>query len=130
MLNYWPIAAGIPVAIALLAMGAAPPGPPQPAAAGKRIFIRCAGCHSLSAQARPMTGPHLQAIVGRKVASVEGYTYSQALRTRNFRWDEARLDRWLSAPQAEIAGLCLPFTGLAKPADRAALIAYLKQPAS
>ena len=130
MWNYWPIATGMPVAIALLVMGAAPPGAPQAAPAGRRLFIRCAGCHVLSAQARPLTGPHLQGIVGRKVASAEGYNYSQALRARDFRWDEARLDHWLSAPQAEIAGLCLPFTGLAKPADRAALIAYLKQPAS
>ena len=130
MTNHWPIATGIAVVTAFFAMGGALVAQPMPAQAGKRIFIRCAGCHSLSDQARPMTGPHLHGIVGRKVASVEGYKYSQALRARNFRWDEPKLDQWLKAPQAEIAGLCLPFTGLAKPADRAALIAYLKQPAS
>lgn len=97
---------------------------------GKKHFIRCTACHSMSSEARPLTGPHLDGIVGRKVASVAGFTYSERLRGQDFTWDEVRLDRWLTAPQANFPGMCLPFTGLPKAEDRAAFIAYLKNPAS
>ncbi|HKY81354.1 MAG TPA: c-type cytochrome [Sphingobium sp.] len=116
-------------ALPLIAATAARGERPLPALAGKKHFIRCVACHSVSAASRPMTGPHLEGIVGRKAASVEGFHYTKILRTQTFLWDEQRLDRWLKAPQADFAGLCLPFTGLAKPEDRAALIAYLKNPA-
>ncbi|MDR2857953.1 MAG: c-type cytochrome [Novosphingobium sp.] len=102
---------------------------PSPAQTGRKLFIRCAACHSTSADARPLVGPHLAGLVGRKVASVEGFAYSQRLPAQQFAWDETRLDRWLTAPQADFPGMCLPFTGLARPEDRAALIAYLKNPA-
>ncbi len=128
--------AGLLAALALGAGGMAtaePPGTTQASAqtdttAGKRHFIRCVACHSVSVHARPLTGPHLEGIVGCPVASVEGFRYTEALSAKNFIWDEARLDNWLKAPQAEIAGLCLPFMGLAKAEDRAALITYLKNP--
>lgn len=121
------------VAVAIAAGGmsaaiAAPAGP-SPAQVGKRHFIRCIACHSVSATARPMTGPHLEGIVGRPAASLAGFAYSDALRARPFVWDEARLDRFLKSPQTDIPGLCLPFTGLPRAEDRAALIAYLKDPA-
>lgn len=96
--------------------------------AGQRIFIRCSACHSLSAAARPLLGPHLEGVVGRKVASVPGYNYSTQLQAKKFDWTEAQLDSLLKRPQAIAPGLCLPFTGLASAADRKALIAYLKQP--
>lgn len=115
-------------ALPLFAGAAATVERPVPAQAGKKHFIRCVACHSVSAASRPTTGPHLQGIVGRKAGSVEGFHYT-TLRAQTFLWDEQRLDRWLKAPQADFPGLCLPFTGLAKPEDRAALIAYLKNPA-
>lgn len=101
---------------------------PTMADAGKKIFIRCVACHSVSADAAPRPGPHLEGIVGRKVAALPDFNYTEAMRAQTFTWDEAQLDRWLKNPQADIPGLCLPFTGLAKPEDRHALIAYLKQP--
>lgn len=115
-------------ATALLVATAAIAQRPASADAGKRHFVRCVACHSVIADAPPKLGPHLQGIVGRQVASVENYAYSDAMRAQNHTWDEARLDQWLKAPQADIPGLCLPFMGLAKPEDRQALIAYLKDP--
>ena len=75
-----------------------------------------------------MTGPHLEGIVGRRVASLPGFVYSDGLRSRDFVWDEARLDAFLQSPQATDPGMCLTFHGLANPEHRAALIAYLKDP--
>jgi len=50
------------------------------------------------------------------------------LRAQDFTWDEAQLDKWLSPPQADIPGLCLPFNGLAKAEQRRAFITHLKHP--
>lgn len=101
------------------------------AEAGKRQFVRCSGCHSLSATAPPMFGPHLEGIVDRKAGTVEGFTYTEeSLRNQTFVWDEAYFDEWLKDPQAHYPGMCMAFMGLANPEARKALIAFLKQPGS
>lgn len=128
MFQYTLVIAAILGVAAMIAATSALAEAPAAALAGKKHFIRCIACHSMSADARPMTGPHLEGIVGRPAASLEDFTYSDAMRARRFVWDEAELDRFLKSPQADIAGLCLPFMGLAKPEDRVALIAYLKAP--
>lgn len=95
---------------------------------GKSQFIRCASCHSMTPGARHLQGPHLQGIVGRKVASVEGHAYSDELRAHDFRWTEEKLDEWLQRPQSLARDMCMPFMGLANPEMRRALIAFLKNP--
>ena len=129
MLHHLSAAAAALAATVMLAASAAFAEQPPLAQAGKKHFIRCVACHSMSAEAPPKLGPHLEGIVGREVASVEGFNYSDALRVQGFTWDEAQLDKWLTSPQADIPGLCLPFTGLAKAEERRAFIAYLKHPA-
>lgn len=101
---------------------------PPAAQAGKKHFVRCLACHSASATGRPTTGPHLEGIVGRQAASLADFVYSAELRSQDFVWDEARLDAFLKSPQATHPGMCLTFNGLPRPEDRAALIAYLKDP--
>ena len=97
---------------------------------GKRQWIRCSGCHSLSADAPPMFGPHLEGIVGRVAGSVEGFEYTEpTLIERSFVWNEAYFDEWLTDPRAEYPHMCLAFHGLSNPETRKALIAFLKRPA-
>lgn len=96
--------------------------------AGRKQFIRCTACHSTNPDDR-RTGPHLNGIVGRPVAALPGYRYSDALRAQAFTWDEGQLDLLLQNPQAIVPGLCLPFRGLTRAEDRQALIAYLRQAA-
>jgi len=99
------------------------------AEAGKKQFIRCAACHSLSASAPPMFGPHLEGIVGRTAGTVEGYVYTDpSIRDQTFVWDEAYFDEWLENPQDKYPTMCLAFRGLSDPAIRKAFIAYLKNP--
>jgi cytochrome c len=95
---------------------------------GKKRFLNCNGCHSVSADAAPLLGPHLEGIVGRKAAAVDGFEYTAALRELDMVWSEEELDRWLQQPQALIDDLCVPFRGMRKPEDRQALIEWLKQP--
>jgi cytochrome c len=99
------------------------------AEAGKKHFIRCVACHSLSAAAPPTFGPHLEGIVDRRAGTVSGHTYSDPkLREQSFVWDEVYLDEWLERPQEEYPTMCLAFSGLADPEARRAVIAYLRNP--
>lgn len=98
------------------------------AALGKRLFLRCTACHTVSSKAPGKIGPHLQGIVGRKSGSVAGFGYSPAMKGANIVWNEATLDKWLQRPQSVVPGTTMAFAGLTKPEERKALIAYLKKP--
>jgi cytochrome c len=94
---------------------------------GKKQFLRCAACHSLSADAPALFGPHLEGIVDRRAGTVAGYAYTDpSIRDQTFVWDEAYFDEWLEHPQAKYPTMCLAFRGLPDPEVRKALIAYLK----
>ncbi|MFA5630175.1 MAG: c-type cytochrome [Porticoccaceae bacterium] len=95
---------------------------------GKKQFIRCASCHSMVDDGQDLAGPHLEGIIGRPIAAVEGFAYTEMLQAQSFVWDEAQLDKWLERPQQMIPGMCMPFMGLPRAELREALIAYLKNP--
>jgi cytochrome c len=118
--------AGMTMLVTTVPSVAAPPV--DQAVLGKRIFMRCAACHVVSAAAPRKVGPHLQGIVGRKSGAAEGFNYSPAMKTTSLRWDEATLDRWLTRPASVVPGTSMVFAGLPQAADRKAVIAYLKKP--
>lgn len=93
---------------------------------GQRLFLRCSSCHQASEHEAVKSGPLLKGVVGRPVASAAGYAYSPALLALSFDWDEAHLDAWLQHPNGVAPGTTMAFEGLAMPADRQAVIAYLK----
>jgi cytochrome c oxidase assembly protein Cox11 len=96
---------------------------PPDEAAGARLFAeRCSACHAAD---RARVGPPLAGVVGRQAGSVSGFQYSAALHAAGFRWDEARLDRWLADPQAEVPGAQMKLR-VPEPAARRDLIVYLK----
>jgi cytochrome c oxidase assembly protein Cox11 len=96
---------------------------PPDAAAGARLFAEnCISCHALN---RAKIGPPLAGVLGRRAGSVTGYPYSPALKAASFSWDEARLDRWLTDPQAELPGAQMPMK-LPVAQARRDIIAYLK----
>ena len=93
---------------------------------GRLLYLQCRACHELQPSGSALVGPHLGGLVGRKVAGVEGFGYSSALRAQSFVWDRARLDAWLASPGKMVPGNTMAFAGVAGEADRAALIAYLE----
>ncbi len=96
---------------------------------GKLLFLRCASCHSIGDSGGGRIGPNLQGVVGRRAGSLPGYSYSAAMKTQTFVWDDAMLDRWLTDPDALVPGTAMAFGGIANPDERKAVIAYLKNPA-
>ena len=49
-------------------------------ARGEKVFQYCYSCHSVQPGETNLQGPNLLGIVGRRIASQEGFTYSPALR--------------------------------------------------
>ena len=96
--------------------------PPDGAALFKQ---QCATCHTTNLSDPPRQGPPLVEIVGRQAGKVEGFHYSPGLAQADFTWDEARLDAWLTNPQAVIPDAIMTYRQ-AKPETRAAIITYLK----
>lgn len=71
----------------------------------------------------------LRGIYGRTVGADPNFKYSPALLAAKWTWDDARLDRFIINPRRELPGTMMTFTGLKAPADRAAVICYLRQQA-
>jgi len=65
---------------------------------GEIVFERvCMACHALDAENR--VGPSLKGVIGRPVASVPGFVYSDAMaRDRKSVWTEARIKSYLMGP--------------------------------
>ncbi|MEM9060351.1 MAG: cytochrome c family protein [Pseudomonadota bacterium] len=94
---------------------------------GEMIFKRCSACHEVEADANGI-GPHLFGIVGRTVASVGGYKYSEGMKSYAANgevWDIARLDRYLTNPKETVKGTKMSFRGLNEDSQRTDVIAYL-----
>ncbi len=103
------------------------PLPAAKPADGATLFKQqCAVCHTISLSEPVRQGPPLVKVVGRPAGKVEGFRYSEGLARADFAWDEARLDAWLTNPQAVIPGVVMAYRQ-AKPETRAAIIAYLKE---
>lgn len=112
---------------ATAAVAAASAGPAGAAAAGDaghgaQVFAaKCAMCHGPAGGGA--VGPAITGVVGRKAAST-GFAYSPALKRAGWSWDAARLDKYLTDPQAAAPGTSMPI-GLPSPKDRADVIALL-----
>jgi cytochrome c len=98
-------------------------------AAGKAIFDRtCINCHSSEIGVNRI-GPSLWNVIGRPIASVPDFPYSEKMRGMRNEWkvwDAKRLDLYLTNPREVLHGVKMFFRGLPDPKDRADVIAYLE----
>lgn len=91
--------------------------------AGEAVYSRCMGCHAL---AYDRTGPRHCGLIGRRAGSVAAFPYSNAMKESDIVWNARTLDRFLTNPAATVPGTSMGYAGVPDPAERAALIAYLK----
>ena len=94
--------------------------------AGAKVSKKCAACHSFDKGGRNKVGPNLWDIVGKAVASGEGYKYSNALAGLGGEWTYDNLDAFLAKPKEFAAGTKMSFAGIKDAEDRADLIAFLR----
>ena len=91
---------------------------------GQKVFKKCAACHALEAGVNGV-GPYLYGVVGRDIGAVDGFGYSGAMAAVAPVWSVENLNAFLEKPKSWAPGTAMSFAGLAKPQDRANVIAYL-----
>ncbi|HLI11998.1 MAG TPA: cytochrome c family protein [Alphaproteobacteria bacterium] len=92
---------------------------------GAKAAHICETCHNLQKGKGPKIGPDLWGVVGRKVASNDGFQYSDAIKKIGGDWDFDKLNEWLASPQKMAPGTKMTFAGIPDEQQRADVIAYL-----
>ena len=96
------------------------------AADGEKVFRKCQACHKVE-EGRNAVGPYLWGVVGREVASVDGFRYSDAVSGIGGTWTYQKLNEYLTNPRAYAKGTKMAFAGLRDVEDRAAVVKYLNE---
>jgi cytochrome c len=97
---------------------------------GQLLFLQCKACHDLNPALPHKVGPNLNGVIGRKAGTVEGYQFSEPMRSSGLTWDLATLDAFLRQPGSVVPGSGMAFAGIAADADRASLLRYLQKAAA
>lgn len=94
---------------------------------GKKLFRRCASCHSYKKGDPPALGPNLYGIVDRPLASQAAFTgYSAALKEKGGNWTIEALSEFIASPKGFAPGTKMIFSGIKSEEKRADLLAYIK----
>lgn len=123
VLRRWNAANGQPLGT----LGASPPAEMvQAGGQGAQVFRACSACHALGADDGHHAGPSLHGIFGRRIGSLPGYNYSQALGDMDLVWTPETVSLLFEhGPQALTPGTKMPEQRIVDPADRAALMRFL-----
>ena len=94
---------------------------------GEGVFAKCMACHTVAKGGANGIGPNLAGVFGEAAAQGRGgYAFSDGLKAKGGKWDDASLDAWLTSPAKYAAGTKMTFAGLTDAQQRADVIAYLK----
>lgn len=99
------------------------------AVAGRELFDNCTACHQIGVDAEHTTGPHLQEMFGRTIASVEGFDYSDLLLQAGAQgtiWERETLHAYLSDPLSLFPGYAVEHPVVAAQQDRNDLLTFLR----
>jgi cytochrome c len=106
-------------------------GDPLAAYAGDRgaeIFRACVACHTLGAEQANRAGPTLAGIFGRRIATLPGYNFSEALKRLDIIWTPETVSSLFEiGPLAYTPGTKMPEQRIGSEQDRAALVQFLER---
>ena len=112
---------------------AAAPEEPLPAllakadpAKGQADTKVCQSCHSFEKGGVAKVGPPLWGVVGRPVASIAGFAYSDGLKGMGGNWTYESIFKFIAKPSAFMPGTKMSYPGESDPSKRADILAYLK----
>lgn len=97
-------------------------------AKGEKVFAKCKACHVADSETNRV-GPYLKGVIGRKIASVEGYKYSEsmiAFGAERGTWTDELFLEYIEDPKRDVPKTKMAFAGLKKEDERKDLLAYLK----
>jgi cytochrome c len=126
VIRRWDTATGEPME------GVAITGPEDPLAAytgdpGAEVFRACVACHALQPDDGNRAGPTLAGLFGRRIATLPGYNFSAALKKLDIVWSPETVSKLFDVgPRAYTPGTKMPEQRVG-PADRAALVEFLKK---
>jgi cytochrome c len=97
-------------------------------AKGESAAAMCKVCHAVEKGAPSPVGPNLYGVIGRPIASVEGFNYSPALKAKASEgdWDYAHVDAFIHKPMEYAPGTMMAFPGIPDANQRAEVIAWLR----
>jgi cytochrome c len=105
-------------------------------AKGEEQHKKCLQCHNFDQGGANLQGPNLYAVLGRKIASHEGFKYSTGagslteISATGAVWDYQNLDHFLERPKGFASGTAMNFAGINSRItgvqDRINLIAFLR----
>ena len=102
----------------------------QNLAEDRKLFeTTCTPCHNYDKGGEPdMYGLtlNLYGVVGRKSASVVRFQYSEDLRKSDIAWDEAIIDKFITAPKKLFPGTRMELPGVEDVRTRTGIIRYLR----
>ncbi len=97
--------------------------------AGQKLAKKCVACHTFDKGGANKIGPNLYGILGRKMASISGFSYSSAMKGKAESvdsWSFEAMDSFLTKPKDFVPKTKMAFSGVKKPQARANLVAYLR----
>jgi Cytochrome c len=86
-----------PIAVAWLVGGGAANAQGDPEK-GEKVFNKCKTCHMVE-EATNKIGPHLVGIFGRQAGVVDGFKYSDAMKSSGVVWDDETIAGYLKDSQ-------------------------------
>jgi cytochrome c len=93
---------------------------------GAEIFRACVACHTLSAKDNPRAGPSLAGLFGRRIASLPGYRFSDALKGMSIVWTPQTVAKLFEVgPNIYTPGTKMPEQRIGSADDRKALTDFL-----
>jgi cytochrome c len=108
-------------------------GPADPLAAyagdrGAEVYRACVACHTLKPDQGPRAGPSLHGVFGRRIATLPGYRFSEALRRMDIVWNKETIAKLFEiGPAAYTPGTKMPEQRITSQADRQALVDFLER---
>jgi cytochrome c len=98
---------------------------------GAEVFRACIACHTLSEKEVPRAGPTLAGLYGRRIASLAGYRFSDALKKMDIIWTPETIAKLFEVgPNAYTPGTKMPEQRIGSPEDRKALTDFLARATS
>jgi cytochrome c len=98
---------------------------------GAEVFRACIACHTLSEKDVQRAGPTLAGLYGRKIASLPGYRFSDALKGMDIVWTPETVSKLFElGPNAYTPGTKMPEQRIGSAEDRKALTDFLRRATS
>ena len=93
---------------------------------GRMLYAgKCASCHSIDGS--PAAGPTLKGVLGRDIASIDGYPYSDALMELDRKWDRDSLVEYMSHPDSFAPGTYMPAPAYIDVYQARAVVDFLRE---